>query len=310
MAKLNEKTFGGTMEYINPIIRYNENEYGRTADPYVLRYNNMYYHCYMKRDGVYITEAKELWNIGTGKEYKIFDDVPGAKEWFAPELYRINDTWYIYGAPDVNGKGLHCMCVLELKGDSPVGRYDNKGMVCGLENRWCIDGTILDYDNKRYFSWSDCGEIYIAEMDSPYSIKDEIVTIAKCAELDFEKREGRIIEGPAVLKKGNKIHIAYSVNESKSDEYCMGLLTYCGGDVLDANNWRKSPTAVFEKTDEVFGPGHCSFTTVNEDGKEIDYLVYHANLKSGSGWNGRCVFAQSFKWDENDMPVFGRPIIR
>ena len=63
----------------------------------------------------------------------------------------------------------------------------------------------------------------------------------------------------------------------------------------------------FEKTEDIFGPGHCSFTTVTENGVEEDYILYHANLESGSGWYGRNVWIQKFTWDDNDMPVFGKP---
>ena len=74
-------------------------------------------------------------------------------------------------------------------------------------------------------------------------------------------------------------------------------------------NWVKEKKPVFEKTDTVFGPGHCSFTTVSENNKENDWIVYHANLVSGSGWRGRSVWIQPFGWSENDEPVFGKPEI-
>ncbi|MBE7012128.1 MAG: hypothetical protein E7415_05595 [Ruminococcaceae bacterium] len=57
----------------------------------------------------------------------------------------------------------------------------------------------------------------------------------------------------------------------------------------------------------MFGPGHCSFTTVTENCVEEDYIVYHANLESGSGWYGRNVWVQKFSWDDKDMPIFGKP---
>ena len=68
------------------------------------------------------------------------------------------------------------------------------------------------------------------------------------------------------------------------------------------------PNAVFEKTEKVFGPGHCSVTAVTEEGREVDLLVYHANLESGSGWNGRHVFLQPFTWD-GDTPILGVPTL-
>ncbi len=72
-------------------------------------------------------------------------------------------------------------------------------------------------------------------------------------------------------------------------------------------NWVKYPDAVFTKTETVFGPGHCSFTTVSENAVDKDFIVYHANLQSGSGWRGRSVWVQEFSWEENDMPIFGAP---
>ena len=294
-------------KYTNPIIEFKQSEYGRTADPYVLRYNDKYYHCYTKPDGVYITEADELCDICDGREMKVFSDSEHTAEWYAPELHRIGNKWYIYGAPSIDGGEVHSMCVLEYDGEIPMGAYEFKGTVRGIEGKWSIDGTVFEHNGVNLFVWADCGNLYISEMDSPFSLKGKAETIARCAEYEFETRCGRIIEGPAVLKRGNKIHIVYSANNSKSDEYCLGILTWCGGDILDSANWIKKDGAVFEKTDDIFGPGHCSFTTVTENGILEDYIVYHANLESGSGWFGRNVWIQKFEWDENDMPVFGKP---
>ena len=291
-------------KYKNPIIEYGGS--CSTADPYVIRYNDMYYRCFEENGRVYISEAKELCDIGKGKVTEAYKDEPGFEQWYAPELHRIGDAWYIYGAPKVREDGMHCMCALELKGESPLGKYENKGIIRGLENTWNIDGTILKHEDKIYFVWSDCGRIYMAEMDSPFSIIGEITEFPR-AQYEFEMRYKKVIEGPAVLKRGNKIHIVYSANDSQSDEYCLGVMTWSGGDITDADNWVKSKNAVFEKTDKIFGPGHCSFTTVTENGKEVDYIVYHANLVSGSGWAGRHTWIQPFTWDENDMPIFGKP---
>ena len=136
--------------------------------------------------------------------------------------------------------------------------------------------------------------------------RDDIV-ISK-PELPFETKDGLINEGPAVLKRGNKLIVIYSANDSKCDSYCLGAVCFDGnGDILNAQNWKKINNALFEQTDGIYGPGHCSFTTATENGIETDYIVYHANLESGTGWSGRSVWAQAFSWDENDMPVFGKP---
>ena len=118
---------------------------------------------------------------------------------------------------------------------------------------------------------------------------------------------GCVTEGPAVLYKNGLIHIVYSTNDSKYDDYCLGLLTFAGGDILDPACWQKSPEAIFAQTDAIHGPGHCSFTTVTEESGEVDYVVYHANRVSGSGWDGREVFIQPIGWNEDGYPVLGTP---
>lgn len=293
--------------YTNPIIP--NGEHGRTADPFVVRHNGMYYHCYSNDEGVWICAAPELWLIGEGNAKKIYSyDAPGAKtNWYAPELHMIDGAWYVYGAPLYDDKlENHTMCVLENKSDDPMGDYEFKGAVKGLEDKWSIDGTVLKYGGDMYFVWTICSEMYMAKMSSPLAITGEIVTLCR-PEKPFETICDTVNEGPAVLTHNGKLHIVYSANDSKCDDYCLGLLTYTGGGILNPSSWKKSDDAVFKKTDKIFGPGHCSFTRAVSDGEEKDFIVYHANLVSGSGWNGRSVWIKPFSWDENDYPVFGSP---
>ena len=292
--------------YVNPIIPHSQKY--NTADPYVLRHGGYYYHCYSNRDGVYITKSETLWGIGAGETVCIYDGTAeGAlKDWFAPELHLIGGKWYVYAAPDYGG-GMHTMTALVGEGDTPMCDYVNAGPIKGLEGKWTIDGTVMTYEGGLYFIWTKCSEMFLSKMSDPLTLTGKTVTIAR-PELPFETKEGRVNEGPAVLYREGKILVVYSANDSKVDDYCLGLLTFrCGGDILDPASWVKTDHALFEKTDSIFGPGHCSFTTVTEDGREVDYIVYHANLISGSGWDGRNVFIQPFGWDENDEPVFGHP---
>ena len=293
-------------QYQNPIIPCSPR--GNTSDPYVLRHNGYYYHCYSNNQGVYISKADNLWDVGNGETKLIYDCTQNGalKEWFAPELHHIDGKWYIYAAPDY-GNWMHTMTVLIGEGDSPMCEYKNAGAVKGLEGQWTIDGTVMFYQGELYFIWTKCSEMFMSKMADPLTLIGKTVTIAK-PELPFETRVGLVNEGPAVLYRNDKIHIVSSGNDSKHDDYCLGLLTYnCQGDILDVKNWIKADHAVFEKTDSIFGPGHCSFTTVTEGERDVDYIVYHANLMSGSGWNGRNVFVQSFEWDENGFPIFGMP---
>lgn len=292
--------------YTNPII---PNSAARnTSDPFVVEHGGRYYHCYSNTRGVFISESESLFDIANGKVYKIYDcEKEGSlKDWYAPELHKIGDTWYLYAAPD-HGSNMHTMTALALKGDSPIGEYEYLGKVKGIEQRWNIDGTVLYYKNELYFIWTTCRKLYMAKMSDPMTVSGRVCQISE-PKLPFETKVGIIMEGPAVLYRDGKIHIVYSANDSRFDEYCLGILTFSGeGEILDSANWIKTDHAVFEKTDKIFGPGHCSFITLNENGQAVDYIVYHANLVSGTGWTGRSVFTQPFTWDENGFPVFGNP---
>lgn len=294
--------------FSNPVI-YNQENRHWTSDPFVTVYNGNYYHIYSDYDGIYISEFQEFKDMETAGRVNVYPfDETAQKDWYAPELHRIEDAWYIYVAPDY-GDDLHCMTVLRLQADSPLGQYENLGVIKGLEGAWTIDGTVLSYEEKFYFLWTFGAAIYLQEMQTPWALKEDAQRILLTrAELPFETvTEVKVNEGPAILKRGNKIHVIYSANDSRCDAYCLGKITFQGGDILDTSRWQKYEKAVFESTKEIFGPGHCSFTTAIKNGCTEDYIVYHANLVSGSGWYGRNVFVQKFSWDENDNPVFGIP---
>ena len=85
-------------------------------------------------------------------------------------------------------------------------------------------------------------------------------------------------------------------------------------DLLDPASWTKSKEPVLQSCLEhgIYGPGHNSFT-VSEDGEGV-MLVYHARtyteIIGDPLWNpDRHTFVKPLRWDENGMPIFGRPSI-
>ena len=141
----------------------------------------------------------------------------------------------------------------------------------------------MQHEGSLYFIWSGwegdvdvSQQLYIAPMSDPFTVCGERTCISR-PEHDWECH-GRptVNEGPEVLKKDGTVHIVYSASGSWTDDYCLGLLTLTGPDPLDPA------------------------------GAE-DWIVYHANEVSGSGWRGRSVRAQKFGWD-GTTPVFGSPV--
>jgi GH43 family beta-xylosidase len=295
--------------FTNPIIPYSEK--GNTSDPFVVRYNGAYYHCYSNREGVFIAKSDTLWELDKNPAVKVYDcKKEGAlSHWYAPELHFINGAWYIYASPDYGGNA-HTMTVLACQAEDPLGgAYEFKGQMQGLENIWSIDGTPFYYKDEWWFCWTDCSQVYLAKMNGPCGIENEKIVLTR-PEYEFEKHGSPVNEGAAALMRNGKLFLVYSASDSRDDGYCLGLLEFLGDsaeEMLQKDKWYKHTSAVFKKTEYAFGPGHCSFTKVFSNGQDEDYIVYHANVQSGTGWNGRSVWVQKFTFDENGRPVFGTP---
>lgn len=295
------------MKYTNPLIPNDKDNLGRMGDPYVLRHNGYYYHCYMLEDGVYLTKSKNLEDIGKDKPICVYKNDGYPKTWYAPELHIIDGDCYIYGAPSVcykNDREWHSVCVLHKKGDDPIGEYELLGEIDGIKGDWSLDATVLYLNGKRYLVYVS-NYIYIAELETPTKIGDKRAAIIK-AEYDWEKVMQAITEGPAVLQHEGETYIAYSSSDCRSDGYCISYIKYLGGDPIDENSWKKIGRPMLSSGNGVFGTGHCSFTKVLLNGKDEDFIVYHATNASGAGTKGRTVWAQKVDWSD-EGPVFGEP---
>ncbi|SDN09189.1 Beta-xylosidase, GH43 family [Fictibacillus solisalsi] len=301
----------------NPVV-------GDGADPWVVKHTDGYYY-YMQTTGNNLTirRSKTLTGLDDAEKKVIWTPEPGSENsgniW-APELHYLDGKWYIYFAAGDGDMGKQRMYVLESEGSDPFGKYSypkgtHLGKISDPSDKWAIDGTVLEYKNKRYFVWSGwegdenvSQQIYIAPMKNPWTISGDRVELSRPA-LPWEKNGTPLInEGPQILKnKQGDVFIVYSASGSWTDDYCLGMLKLTAKDPLKAENWSKNPEPVFKSSpaDNVYGPGHNSFVK-SPDGKE-DWIVYHAAKFKGAGWN-RNVRMQKFSWNADGTPNFGTPV--
>jgi GH43 family beta-xylosidase len=310
---VSSETVAGTMgpnTYKNPIA-------SNGADPWVILWKGIYYYCYSFGESLAVNKAAQLQDIDTTTEKRIVWESPSgqpySRELWAPELHDLDGKWYIYVAADDGDNQNHRMYVLEGTSQDPQGKYVLKGQITDPTNKWAIDGTVLVMDSgAKYFIWSGWEgdvnvrqDLYIAPMSDPWTISGKRVLISK-PELPWELNGTPLInEGPEVLKHNGKVFIIYSASGSWTDDYCLGQLSLAGNNPLESTAWVKKPTAVFARTETVFGPGHASFVP-SPDGQE-DWIVYHAAKYKGARWN-RNVRIQRFSWDAEGNPVFGKPV--
>ena len=209
------------------------------------------------------------------------------------------------------------MFVLENTNADPFnGSFTFKGQINDATNKWAIDGTAFEHPSGQlYFIWSGWeGDVpspqllYIARMSNPWTISSERVMISRPT-FDWEKSGGaEINEGPEVTIRNNLILLVYSAAACWTDNYCLGLLTTStNSDPMNPTAWTKHPNPIFKSANNVFGPGHHSFTR-SRDEKE-DWIIYHSARFEGAG-ETRQVRAQNFSWNADSTPNLGDPVNR
>jgi len=308
LAERFRRSLPGGATFKNPILP------APSADPWVTFHEGTYYYCESRhQDTIWIRKAASFTDFAEDDGIMVWSAPsfgPDSKSLWAPELHLIEGRWYIYYAADDGLNENHKMWVLEGLTNDPCGPYRLRG--CLDTSGWAIDGTVLKLnDGRLFFLWSgwpghENGQqnLYIAPMSNPWTLSGPRVLIAK-PEHSWETVDMAICEGPQILQRAGRTFVVYSASGSWSEDYCLGLLELKGSDPLQAVSWHKHGCA-FQKTNTVWGLGHCSFVT-SPDGSE-DWIVYHAKAKRKKGWNDRNVRAQKFTWTAEGLPDFGTPI--
>lgn len=320
----NGKTVSATINVVSNLTSNPISNKG--ADPYVMQKDGYYYGTMTTgRAVISVYKSKSLHNLfDESNIFNVFwnninDNANNkvSQVVWAPEIHYIDGYWYIYYADTFEkGQGDYYrrMFVIRTSSSNPQTRnYEYLGQITDSTNKYAIDGTVLEWNNELYFVWSGRAEqssntqsIYIAHMSNPYTIDSERVQISKPS-YSWELSGHAVNEGPQILIKNGKLHIIYSASGAYTKNYCLGMLTYNGGNILDKSSWIKEKTPVFKSGNDIYGPGHASFVK-SPDGKE-DWIVYHAypSLSATSSWSNRDVRIQKFDWD-GTTPVFGVPL--
>lgn len=309
----------------NPLVE-------KRADPWVLKDGATYYFTgsYPEYDRIVLRGAPTLAGLRDAEETVIWTRPQhgemGGNIW-APELHKINDTWYFYFTAGHSEKPFRIrMYVMEGHGADPRTATWNAPQK--IETEWdefALDATVFQHNGDLYYVWAQRpiqepglpdgvvinSNLYISKMADPHTLIGT-PTLLTTPTLDWENVGFRVNEGAAALIRNGKVFITYSASAT-DHHYCMGLLTAdANADLLDPESWTKTDQPIFVSSDltKAYGPGHNSFT-VDEAGRDV--LVYHArnyrdivgNSLFDHNRHGR---VQPFYFNSAGDPVLGYPV--
>ena len=271
-------------------------------DPAVTLVNGVY-HLVQSAGGINLRRSSTIAGLSTAVKTTIYS--PGCPSLWAPELHWMSNHWYIYYS--CNDDPNHRVFVAESQSTSATGSYTDRGIL--FTNYWNIDGSVFNYSGQLYFICSGretstaSQKLYIAPMSNPYTLSGPLTLLSQ-PDQSWE-RNGAVNEGPWAFQRNGRLFIVYSASGCWTDDYCLGLLTLTGTNILARTSWSKSGP-VFTKQPGAYGPGHNSVVT---DSAGQWWNIYHANNNPGERCSSlRRIRAQRIYWDANNMPYFGAPV--
>ena len=282
------------------------------ADPWILQTEAFFYYTKTTGNNLTLWRAENRSHVAAG-EKKIIWEMPAEFEsiW-APELHYLDDRWVMYFAANRPSETHRMYALVNHQKDPYMGEWQLEE-IKGMDDKFAIDGTVLEINDKRYFLWSGwegyenvAQNLYLAEMASPTEVIGEKRLISE-PEYEWEMRQTPLInEAPQVIIKDETVNLVYSASGSWDNDYALGLMTLdVADDPLERANWQKEPEPIFQQTNTVYGPGHNGFAK-SKDGSE-DWLIYHAARWDHSGWD-RSIRLQKFVWDQEDKVLLEAPL--
>lgn len=239
------------------------------ADPFILLDNGTYYaYGTRNRNGIeyYTSDDLKQWRRGGLALHK--KNSYGEKWFWAPEVHLVNGIYYMFYTAEER------TCV--ATSTSPRGPFVQKEqapMIDGFRN---IDNTLfIDEDGTPYMFYVQVSrpfKICVVELEQDLkTVKEETSTICITPTQSWEKRSGRVNEGPSIIKHNGVYYMLYSGNGYKSQEYGVGYATAKS----IKGPWHKSQlNPVLQLPGDLVGVGHGA---PFYDKKGRLHYVFHAH---------------------------------
>lgn len=273
---------------------YNTPFIPRRADPYILREGEKWYFTASvpEYDRIALRRADTLEGLRAAEEAVVWRAHPGgpmSKHIWAPELHRIDGSWYLYfAAGEAEDIWKIRPWALRCESDDPLaGPWTEMGMLRRADGDefsftdFSLDMTVFEVRGRRYCVWAEkvsvgrkISNLYIAEMADALTLITP-QTLLSSPSYPWERHGFWVNEGPTALEMDGRVYLTYSASDT-GPAYCMGLLwAEAGADLTDPAAWHRLNRPVLTTDGEkgLFGPGHNTLFT-DERGRVL--TSYHA----------------------------------
>lgn len=240
------------------------------GDPFILYYEGCYYAYGTGADaGIPVYVSKDLKTWRRADRLALHKSDVWADRWFwAPEVYYIDGTFYMYYTADEH------ICVATA--DSPLGPFKQARKEPMIAGEKTIDNTLfIDDDGKPYLffdRFNDGLNIWMAELsDDLLSIKPETMRPCIHVSQSWEEVWPRVNEGAFVTKHNGVYYLTYSANSYESPFYGIGCAT--ATDIRGP--WTKyEDNPLLQKPGDLVGVGHSAMF---RDKRGRLKIVFHAH---------------------------------
>ncbi|MGH9945022.1 MAG: glycoside hydrolase family 43 protein, partial [Pyrinomonadaceae bacterium] len=223
---------------------------------------------------------------------------------WAPEISQHRGRIYVYyTARKKDGP----LCVAVATARRPTGPYTDHGpLVC--QEVGSIDGfPMTDERGRRYLLWKEDGnsvskptpiwaQPLSADGTKLVGVRQEILRNTEGWEKHQSLPYGDLVEGPAVVRRGDWFYMFYSGNFccARDCNYAVGVAR--SRKLLGP--WEKNPAnPILAGNDAWKCPGHG---TIVSDERGRDWLMYHAYHPKDFVYVGRQALLDEVKWDGAD----------
>jgi len=242
------------------------------GDPNILLHDGIYYaYGTNAADGIEVYTSEDLHTWHKSPNLALHKKDTWASRWFwAPEVYYVaeKNKFFMYFTAEEH--------IGVATSDSPLGPFTQDVKEPMWTDQNAIDNSLfIDEDGTPYLyfvRFTDGSVVWVAELEKDLkTIKKE--TLKQCINTSqgWENIQGRINEGPFVVKHQGIYYMTYSANHFESPYYGVGYATSNS----PTGPWTKyAGNPILQKPADLIGVGHHSLFRDKEGNLK---MVFHAH---------------------------------